>query len=191
MLRAPCRHGRRRPNGSGRRSLLEWPAESSAKTNPSPEPAGAPLPFLPHDNHHRRRFGINGGPPISRMPTNNRSRHAPYSHVVTEAITDPFLNAWFDSSCNEIGDLCAYNSTRTAGAGPCERAVERELLRSAAGIRQSRRRLRSAWPLSRPDTPEDCHAPWKQMLPWRERGSPSPGVLGRKVNFFVSCRGSG
>src|ERR1700692_1064734 len=31
------------------------------------------------------------------------------SHEITEAITDPFLNAWFDSSANEIGDLCAYN----------------------------------------------------------------------------------
>jgi hypothetical protein len=31
------------------------------------------------------------------------------SHEITEAITDPFLNAWFDSSGNEIGDLCAYN----------------------------------------------------------------------------------
>jgi hypothetical protein len=31
------------------------------------------------------------------------------SHEISEAITDPFLNAWFDSSGNEIGDLCAYN----------------------------------------------------------------------------------
>ena len=31
------------------------------------------------------------------------------SHELTEAITDPFLNAWYDSSGNEIGDKCAYN----------------------------------------------------------------------------------
>jgi hypothetical protein len=32
------------------------------------------------------------------------------SHEVTEAITDPLLNAWFTNpQGNEIGDLCAYN----------------------------------------------------------------------------------
>ena len=31
------------------------------------------------------------------------------SHELTEAITDPELNAWFTSSGSEIGDLCAYN----------------------------------------------------------------------------------
>jgi hypothetical protein len=31
------------------------------------------------------------------------------SHEVTEAITDPELNAWYDASGSEIGDLCAYN----------------------------------------------------------------------------------
>jgi len=31
------------------------------------------------------------------------------SHELTEATTDPELNAWFDSSGNEIGDKCAYN----------------------------------------------------------------------------------
>lgn len=30
------------------------------------------------------------------------------SHELTEAITDPLLNAWFDSSGSEIGDECAY-----------------------------------------------------------------------------------
>lgn len=30
------------------------------------------------------------------------------SHELTEAITDPMLNAWFTSSGAEIGDLCAY-----------------------------------------------------------------------------------
>jgi hypothetical protein len=31
------------------------------------------------------------------------------SHELTEAITDPQLNAWFDASGEEIGDKCAWN----------------------------------------------------------------------------------
>jgi hypothetical protein len=31
------------------------------------------------------------------------------SHEISEAITDPLLNAWFDSSGNEIGDLCNFD----------------------------------------------------------------------------------
>jgi len=31
------------------------------------------------------------------------------SHELTEAITDPELNAWYTSMGNEIGDLCAYD----------------------------------------------------------------------------------
>ncbi|HEV3253864.1 MAG TPA: hypothetical protein VG033_05635 [Candidatus Acidoferrales bacterium] len=31
------------------------------------------------------------------------------THEMTEAITDPELDAWFDSSGNEIGDLCNFN----------------------------------------------------------------------------------
>jgi len=34
---------------------------------------------------------------------------SPTSHEMIEAATDPLLNAWFDASGNEIGDLCAYN----------------------------------------------------------------------------------
>ncbi len=30
------------------------------------------------------------------------------SHELTEAITDPLLNAWYTSTGEEIGDLCAY-----------------------------------------------------------------------------------
>lgn len=42
------------------------------------------------------------------------------SHEVTEAITDPFLNAWYsnDAAGDEIGDLCAYNyGTNTWDSG--------------------------------------------------------------------------
>jgi hypothetical protein len=31
------------------------------------------------------------------------------SHELSEAITDPELNAWYDASGSENGDLCAYN----------------------------------------------------------------------------------
>jgi len=31
------------------------------------------------------------------------------SHELTEAITDPLLNAWYTAQGNEIGDLCAYD----------------------------------------------------------------------------------
>jgi hypothetical protein len=31
------------------------------------------------------------------------------SHEITEAITDPLLNAWFTAQGNEIGDLCNFN----------------------------------------------------------------------------------
>ena len=31
------------------------------------------------------------------------------SHELTEAITDPLLNAWYSASGEEIGDLCAWN----------------------------------------------------------------------------------
>jgi hypothetical protein len=30
-------------------------------------------------------------------------------HELTEAMTDPLLNAWYTAQGNEIGDLCAYN----------------------------------------------------------------------------------
>ena len=33
---------------------------------------------------------------------------SPTSHEISEAITDPHLNAWYDSSGNENGDECAY-----------------------------------------------------------------------------------
>jgi hypothetical protein len=40
------------------------------------------------------------------------------SHEIMEATTDPLLNAWFDTSGNEIGDLCNFNfGTNTWGSG--------------------------------------------------------------------------
>jgi hypothetical protein len=41
------------------------------------------------------------------------------SHEIEEAISDPDLNAWFDSSGQENGDKCNFNfgATQTAGNG--------------------------------------------------------------------------
>lgn len=40
------------------------------------------------------------------------------SHEIMEAATDPLLDAWFDSSGNEIGDLCSFNfGSNTWGSG--------------------------------------------------------------------------
>jgi hypothetical protein len=35
-----------------------------------------------------------------------------------EAATDPLLNAWYDASGNEIGDLCAYNYGANSWTNP-------------------------------------------------------------------------
>jgi len=40
------------------------------------------------------------------------------SHEITETITDPLGNAWFDASGNEIGDLCNFNFGTNTWAGP-------------------------------------------------------------------------
>jgi hypothetical protein len=40
-----------------------------------------------------------------------------FSHELSETMTDPNLNAWYDSSGNEIGDKCAYTYTPDAAAG--------------------------------------------------------------------------
>jgi hypothetical protein len=43
---------------------------------------------------------------------------SPASHEISEAITDPLLNAWFDSSGNENGDLCNFVFGANTWAGP-------------------------------------------------------------------------
>ena len=40
------------------------------------------------------------------------------SHEMLEAATDPLLNAWYDASGNEIGDLCAYNYGANSWTNP-------------------------------------------------------------------------
>jgi hypothetical protein len=39
------------------------------------------------------------------------------SHEQNEAATDPLLNAWFDSSGNEIGDKCNFHFGPTKSFG--------------------------------------------------------------------------
>jgi hypothetical protein len=49
--------------------------------------------------------------PTAKSPNGNPAADAAAtaaSHELTEATTDPLLNAWFTSSGEEIGDLCAY-----------------------------------------------------------------------------------
>jgi hypothetical protein len=46
-------------------------------------------------------------PPYNDIAADSAANLA--SHELTEAITDPLLNAWYSSQGNEIGDLCAWN----------------------------------------------------------------------------------
>jgi hypothetical protein len=58
-----------------------------------------------------------GTPSPNSNPTADAAATAA-SHELTEATTDPLLNAWFDSAGNEIGDICAYiYGTNTWDAG--------------------------------------------------------------------------
>lgn len=45
--------------------------------------------------------------PNNDIPTDTAATVA--SHEISEAMTDPLLNAWYTAQGNEIGDLCAYN----------------------------------------------------------------------------------
>lgn len=60
---------------------------------------------------------VPGAPSPNSNPTADAAATAA-SHELTEATTDPMLNAWFDASGNEIGDLCNFNyGTNTWDAG--------------------------------------------------------------------------
>ena len=76
------KHKRTKPytpktNGKAERfvqtSLREW-AYATPYTH-SDERRDALLPFMTHYNHHRPHFGIKGTTPISRIASNNLSRH--------------------------------------------------------------------------------------------------------------------
>ena len=76
------KHKRTRPytprtNGKAERfvqtSLREWAYAKSYEH--SDQRAAALAPFLHQYNHHRPHFGLNGKTPISRLKTNNLSRH--------------------------------------------------------------------------------------------------------------------
>jgi len=40
------------------------------------------------------------------------------SHEISVSITNPLLNAWFDSSGNENGDLCNFDFGANSWVGP-------------------------------------------------------------------------
>lgn len=76
------KHKRTRPytpktNGKAERfvqtSLREW--AYAAPYIHSDQRRDALPPFMQHYNNHRKHFGINGKTPISRIPSNNLSRH--------------------------------------------------------------------------------------------------------------------
>ena len=47
--------------------------------------------------------------------TTEQSMTSVMSHELCEAVTDPMLNAWYSSSGEEIGDLCAWQETSVDG----------------------------------------------------------------------------
>jgi hypothetical protein len=66
------------------------------------------------------------GSPVACQVTGQTTPNDPFldlaanvqTHEISEATTDPLLNAWFDASGNEIGDLCNSNfGTNTWGSG--------------------------------------------------------------------------
>jgi hypothetical protein len=60
----------------------------------------------------------NGDPPVDAMIS-------VLAHELSETVTDPILNAWYDASGNEIGDKCAWNfgTTFTAPNGSTANAT--------------------------------------------------------------------
>jgi len=61
---------------------------------------------MPYANPSTCQTGVETSPNQDALADAETS---PTSHEMIEAVTDPLLNAWFDASGNEIGDLCAYN----------------------------------------------------------------------------------
>ena len=61
---------------------------------------------MPYANPANCQTGVETSPNGDALADAETS---PTSHEMIEAATDPLLNAWFDASGNEIGDLCAYN----------------------------------------------------------------------------------
>ncbi len=59
--------------------------------------------------------------PSQTSPNNDKAADGAASvtsHEVTEAITDPLLDAWFTAQGNEIGDLCNFTfGTNTWDSG--------------------------------------------------------------------------
>ena len=70
------------------------------------------MPFDELSTCQRPRTPSPNGDPVADAEASTAT------HEISESITDPMLNAWFDSSGNENGDLCAYNyGTNTWDAG--------------------------------------------------------------------------
>ena len=77
------------------------------------------------------------------------------SHEIREAVTDPMLNAWYDSSGYEADDKCAWhNLYRMANRGLCRAAGVLEWRRRAVSGLWMRRRKSAAAPVDTTFAPQ-------------------------------------
>lgn len=95
--------------------------------------------FLPYTGTSLNGCGV------PRTPNNNIDADSTInvtSHELAEAVTDPLLNAWFDSSGSEIGDKCNFQFSSTTAANgdttmnghPYEVQLEWDNLRNACRL---------------------------------------------------------
>jgi hypothetical protein len=78
----------------------------------------ANMPFPIYGVANSPTCGSDARFPTEETPNNNADADteiSPLSHEISEATTDPDLNAWYDSSGYENGDECAYVYGTTAG----------------------------------------------------------------------------
>lgn len=95
--------------------------------------------YLPYTGTNLNACGV------PQSPNNNFDADSTInvsSHELAEAVTDPLLNAWFDSSGSEIGDKCNFQFSSTNSAGgdtflngdPYEIQLEWDNLRTACRL---------------------------------------------------------
>ncbi|MFL6238483.1 MAG: hypothetical protein ACJ735_03170 [Actinomycetes bacterium] len=75
-----------------------------------------PYAVMPYDGTNLSGCGTQG----ANSPNNDQDSDAEISttsHELMETVTDPLLNAWYDTTGSEIGDKCAYTYGSTAANG--------------------------------------------------------------------------
>lgn len=98
--------------------------------------ASIPVVYLPNTS------GIAGCDPGNLFNANNhsegtRSMANIAAHELSEVITDPQLNAWFDSSGQEVGDKCAWQFQYAVTLGSTSWQLQEEWSNAASGCVQS------------------------------------------------------